>query len=221
MSDQPVYPSVRSARPANQLAVGVVCVILAAAIAGGSVYAYERHQRSSSDSDLQAQINTLKSEVAALPTATPLPTPTATPAASYLIDATTAKAGDKVGAEFTVTSVQPQSAAQALSNANAKISFSGTLTTPITLQVNQMDAKKTYCTGTTGNDQLWAHLPQVKGGTRQANLAFCVTDNALSELSFGTTNSSSWTGTVTVQNVVAFGIGTQESYTADLVGAGK
>ena len=46
----------------------LVSVLIAALAAGGAVYAYERHQNTTAQSDLQSQINTLKDQLAATPT---------------------------------------------------------------------------------------------------------------------------------------------------------
>lgn len=54
------------------------CVVATALIVGGGVYLYQKHQQDTANQDLQAQIDSLKSQLAAQAT----PTPTATPVAS-------------------------------------------------------------------------------------------------------------------------------------------
>jgi hypothetical protein len=70
----------------------VLAVVLSAAITGGLVYAVQNKQ----SNDLQSQLNDLKTQVAAIPTATATPvalataTPTATPTAAATATPTTA-----------------------------------------------------------------------------------------------------------------------------------
>jgi len=64
--------------------IGVVCALVAALAAGGGVYAYEYHQNSTNQTNLQAQVDSLKSQLATMNMASPTPTatPTATPSSS-------------------------------------------------------------------------------------------------------------------------------------------
>jgi len=75
-------PTVVTSSMPMLILVGVVSAIVAAALAGGLVVAYENNQNSSTQSDLQFQIDNLKSQLAAEETATPTPTTTPTATAT-------------------------------------------------------------------------------------------------------------------------------------------
>lgn len=63
----------------------LVTALVTALVAGGGVYAYTRHQNTTDQQNLQAQIDSLKSQLASAsptPTATATPTASATPSAS-------------------------------------------------------------------------------------------------------------------------------------------
>ncbi|MEI6477642.1 MAG: hypothetical protein WCO52_01520 [bacterium] len=75
-------------RKSSPLMPAVIAAVIAAALAGGITYAVQNKRSADSQNTLQAQVDSLKSQLAALPTATPLavatatPTPTATPTAT-------------------------------------------------------------------------------------------------------------------------------------------
>jgi len=77
------YPSLQSQRRGSVMPT-VTVAILAALVAGGAAYAYERHQRTVSEKNLQSQIDTLRSQLASTPTPTPVATvtPTTSPSAT-------------------------------------------------------------------------------------------------------------------------------------------
>jgi hypothetical protein len=60
----------------------VAGVVVAALVAGGGVFAYEKKQQNDSNKDLQAQIDTLKAQLAASPTPTATASATASPSAT-------------------------------------------------------------------------------------------------------------------------------------------
>lgn len=63
---------------------GIVTAIIAAILAGATTYLLARHYGNAKNTDLQDQINALRAQVSAAPTATPVATatPTATPTAT-------------------------------------------------------------------------------------------------------------------------------------------
>ena len=67
-------------QPRNRiLLVTLLAVVLSAAITGGIVYTVQSKQNNDTKTDLQAQVDSLKAQLAALPTVTPTPVATATP----------------------------------------------------------------------------------------------------------------------------------------------
>jgi len=87
MDQQPIItPAPKSS--AMPVITGVIVAALVALIAGASVYAYEKQQNTTDQNNLQAQINSLKTQLAAAAKATP--TATATPVVSFTPTATPA-----------------------------------------------------------------------------------------------------------------------------------
>lgn len=77
----PVEAPAPTQAPAKKMwATLLAAILIPALIAGGAVYAYQKKQQTTATHDLQAQIDSLKTQLAATPT--PTATPTATPAAS-------------------------------------------------------------------------------------------------------------------------------------------
>ena len=70
----------------NIIVITLIAVIITAAVTGGIVYTIQSKQNTTSKNDLQAQVDSLKSQIAAFPTASPKPiasaAPTATPVSS-------------------------------------------------------------------------------------------------------------------------------------------
>ena len=83
---------------ARPIVIGVLAAVLAAAITGGSVYA-AMHKRAADDKKtLQAQVDSLKTQVAALPTA--MPVPSASPVATASPATQTTYTNTKYGYSF-------------------------------------------------------------------------------------------------------------------------
>ena len=83
MNDNTI-PTVQPSTGKKSIVIGIMYAVLAAIVAGGAVYAIERNRNASEHKKLQTQVETLKSQVATLPTVSPTPLvlSSATPLAS-------------------------------------------------------------------------------------------------------------------------------------------
>jgi hypothetical protein len=126
----------------HNMVLSFILMVLAALVAGGSVYYGLKTSYDAEAKELKDQITSLQRQVAAMETAvappqpqttgSPSPTPTPSPSASATpankFDVTKAKVGDKV-AGMTIKTIEPYDKTKGnLSGDNAKVTFTGEAT---------------------------------------------------------------------------------------------